>query len=132
MALIGQVYARGRNRGVSVVFVRDVTLHSKQRRVWDKGFNGNALKDYEQLLIKRAQELLEILELRPRSGEAVDVSRYTVPNAQKIILSHVTSIAHRTDTQIFPGGFPALPRTKPGVGRIYIQFLDYLKVVLRG
>ena len=51
---------------------------------------------------------------------------YAVPNAQIIILSRTTSIAHRTDTQITPGGFPALPRTKLGVERIYIQFLDYL------
>ena len=53
-------------------------------------------------------------------------------NAQKIILSHMTSIAHRTDTQISPRGFPALPRTKPGVGRICIRFLNCLEVVSRG
>jgi len=72
----GQVYARGKNRGTTVVFARDVALHSKLRRAWDKGFNGSALKDYEQLLIKGVQELLENLEFRARSGEAVDISRW--------------------------------------------------------
>jgi len=47
-----------------------------QRRAWDKAFNGSALKDYEQLLIKRIQELLEHLEPRARSGEVVDMSRW--------------------------------------------------------
>jgi len=51
-------------------------LHSKQRRAWDKAFNGSALKDYEQLFLKRLQELLEHLESRARSGEVVDISRW--------------------------------------------------------
>jgi len=57
---------------------------------------------------------------------------YTVPNAQKIIPSRTTSIAHRTYTQTFPGGFPTLPRTGPGVGRVFILFLHHLEVVSSG
>jgi len=56
--------------------VRDIALHAKQRRAWDKGFSGGALKDYEQLLIKRTQELLANLESRIRLGETVDISRW--------------------------------------------------------
>ena len=71
----GQVYARGRNRGVSVVFARDMALHSEQRRAWDRSFNGDSLKGYEQLLIKRAKSFSNP-EFRARSGEAVDMSRW--------------------------------------------------------
>jgi len=56
--------------------VRDIALHAKQRRAWDKGFGGGALKDYDQLLIKRTQELLANLESRIRLGETVDISRW--------------------------------------------------------
>jgi cytochrome P450 len=56
--------------------MRDIALHAKQRRAWDKGFNGRALKDYEQLLVKRTQELLEIFESYARLGEAVDMSQW--------------------------------------------------------
>jgi len=71
----GQVNARCSNRGISIVFVRDTALHAKQRRTWDKDFSGSTLKDYEQLLIERTQELLENLESRTRLGESVDMSR---------------------------------------------------------
>jgi len=43
---------------------------------WDKAFNGSALKDYEQLLIKCVQELLEHLESCARSGEVVDMAQW--------------------------------------------------------
>ncbi|KAF9643937.1 cytochrome P450 [Thelephora ganbajun] len=72
----GPFYARGSNRGISIVFVRDIALHAKQRRAWDKGFNGGALKDYEQLFIKRTQELLENLESRAALGQIVDMSQW--------------------------------------------------------
>jgi len=71
-----KVYARGKNREISVFFARDTARHSKQRRAWDKAFNSGALKDYEQLFIKRVQELLEHLGSRARSGEVVDISRW--------------------------------------------------------
>jgi cytochrome P450 len=56
--------------------MRDIALHAKQRRAWDKGFNGRALKDYEQLLVKRTQELLENFESYARLGEVVDMSQW--------------------------------------------------------
>ena len=58
------------------MFMRDVALHAKQRRDWDKGFNGSALKEYEQLFIKRTQELLGNLESRARLGSPVDISQW--------------------------------------------------------
>ena len=72
----GEVYVRGSNRGVSIVFMRDIALHAKQRRDWEKGFNASALKDYEQLLIERTQELIQNLESRARLAVAVDMSRW--------------------------------------------------------
>ena len=72
----GEVYARGSSRGVSVVFMRDIALHAKQRRDWNRGFNSSALKDYDQLLIKPTRELIQNLESRARLAETVDMSRW--------------------------------------------------------
>ncbi|KDQ55994.1 hypothetical protein JAAARDRAFT_36785 [Jaapia argillacea MUCL 33604] len=61
--------------GVSpLVFIRDPTEHANRRKAWMHGFSTAALKDYEEVIIKNARDLVKAL--RKRESEVVDISQW--------------------------------------------------------
>ena len=64
------------NRGpiASLLHITHPAPHAKRRRMWMKAFTGAALKDYEQITIRRMRELIEALQ--KRQSEIVDIARW--------------------------------------------------------
>ena len=46
----------------AVIDVRDLKVHAQLRRRWNEAFSSDPLKDYQETLTKRTQELCEHLE----------------------------------------------------------------------
>jgi hypothetical protein len=57
----------------SLIGLRDWHSHAERRKLWNKGFNTAALKDYEGIVIRRGKQLLDALESRQ---ETVDIATW--------------------------------------------------------
>ncbi|PPQ88069.1 hypothetical protein CVT25_013677 [Psilocybe cyanescens] len=44
-----------------LIALRDKTEHTRRRRPWTRGFSTNALKGYEELVVKRSRQLVDLL-----------------------------------------------------------------------
>ncbi|KAH9477825.1 Cytochrome P450 monooxygenase orf5 [Psilocybe cubensis] len=44
-----------------LIALRDKTEHTRRRRPWTRGFSTNALKGYEELIVKRSRQLVDLL-----------------------------------------------------------------------
>ncbi|GJJ06922.1 hypothetical protein Clacol_001118 [Clathrus columnatus] len=60
----GRYFAPGKKQrsGYSLISARDFTSHAKLRKPWNRAFGSTALKDYEEALIARGTQLVEILK----------------------------------------------------------------------
>ncbi|GJJ08845.1 hypothetical protein Clacol_003064 [Clathrus columnatus] len=64
----------------SLVGIRDISLHAKHRKPWNRAFGPAALKDYEDSLVVRGTELIEhlkaIIRKSPDGVGHTDISMY--------------------------------------------------------
>lgn len=58
----------------SLVNIMNPLEHAKRRKIWNRAFNANSLKEYEQILNRRSRELVD--ELLKRKGDIVDISKW--------------------------------------------------------
>jgi cytochrome P450 len=56
-----------------LIAIRDKTEHTRRRRPWTRAFSTNALKDYEELVIKRVTQLVDALAVQKA---AVDMTQW--------------------------------------------------------
>ena len=68
-----------------LIAFRDPVAHARRRRPWNRAFSVAALKEYEQILRKRAIELVEVLT---RDKGVVDLSE---------LIGCFSSVARRLD-----------------------------------
>ena len=57
-----------------VVGMRDPFEHKRRRKTWDRAFSTAAIKNYEEIVVKRARELVEQFE--KRAGHEIDLSMW--------------------------------------------------------
>lgn len=69
----GRAVAAPRPEQRSITGLRELDLHMERRKLWNRGFNSAALKDYEIIVIRRGKQLIEALEARKG---AVDISTW--------------------------------------------------------
>ncbi|KIM73430.1 hypothetical protein PILCRDRAFT_829164 [Piloderma croceum F 1598] len=58
----------------TVVGTRDPFEHKRRRKTWDRGFGTAAIRNYEEIVVKKARELLEQFE--KRAGHEIDLSMW--------------------------------------------------------
>jgi cytochrome P450 len=56
-----------------MISLRDKMEHTRRRRPWTRAFSTAALKDYEDIVIKRCTQLVDVLE---KQAKAVDLSQW--------------------------------------------------------
>ena len=49
-----------------LIGLRDSVEHARRRRTWNRGFNPTAMKQYEPIIHKRVEQLLEAIVQRGR------------------------------------------------------------------
>ena len=75
-----------------LIAIRDKTEHTRRRRPWTRAFNTVALKGYEELILKRATQLVETMAAQNGS---FDLSRLISYFACVLIFSVVVSPTDR-------------------------------------
>jgi len=58
-----------------LIGIRDSAEHARRRRTWNRGFNPTAMKQYEPIIHKRVEQLLEAIVQRGRFDLAEMFSR---------------------------------------------------------
>ena len=66
---IGHVGGMLGHNNIPMVGIQDMDEHLRRRRAWNRGLSQNALKEYEQIIATRAQQLLHRLE--EQQGEVI-------------------------------------------------------------
>ncbi|KIW13029.1 hypothetical protein PV08_08216 [Exophiala spinifera] len=59
---------------ISMHTLRDKSAHDKRRRIWDRGFNAKALRQYEDRILRYSKELLR--QISSRSGQTLNASKF--------------------------------------------------------
>ncbi|KLO09308.1 high nitrogen upregulated cytochrome P450 monooxygenase 2 [Schizopora paradoxa] len=72
----GPVWDARRNPDIapSLISLRDLHEHARQRKAWNRAFSTAAVKDYEPIVAKRVLQLAEVLEKESSEG-AIDLAR---------------------------------------------------------
>lgn len=60
----------------SLLAIRDQREHARRRKPWNRAFSTTAIKDYEPTVRKRAQQLVQELEIRAKVGLPVDLTEW--------------------------------------------------------
>jgi hypothetical protein len=69
------VYNKGSSKEVAPIqSQRDPVEHRRRRRTWDRGFSTAAIKNYDEIVVRRARELVKQFE--KRVGQEIDVSMW--------------------------------------------------------
>jgi cytochrome P450 len=58
----------------SVLTTIDPVQHKQRRRTWDRAFSTAAIKNYEDIIVRKTRELLDHFE--KRAGEQIDFSMW--------------------------------------------------------
>jgi len=67
-------YNRSDGEQPSVVGQRNPVEHKRRRRTWERALNTTAIRNYDEVIMRRARELLEQFE--KRAGEEIDLSMW--------------------------------------------------------
>ena len=76
-AVSGDVDWAGRNMTDStqqLVSLVDVREHARRRRPWNRAFSGPALREYEEVIARRAEQLIEVLAAHTGEGKGGSAS----------------------------------------------------------
>jgi len=65
---------RPKGKPMSVIAMRDPVEHKRRRKMWDRAFSTAAIKNYDEIVAKRARELVEQFE--KRAGQEIDLSMW--------------------------------------------------------
>jgi cytochrome P450 len=57
-----------------LIGLRNPVEHKQRRRLWDRAFNTAAMKNYDEIIIRRVRELINQFE--HRAGQEVDLSMW--------------------------------------------------------
>ncbi len=57
-----------------MIGIEDLSTHMTRRRAWNRGFSSAAIAEYEELVGRRAMQLVQRLE--ERQGKQVDIERW--------------------------------------------------------
>jgi cytochrome P450 len=53
---------------------QDPVEHKRRRKTWDRAFSTASIKNYEEIVTRKARELIEQLE--KRAGQEIDLSMW--------------------------------------------------------
>jgi cytochrome P450 len=59
---------------MSLIGIRDPVEHKRRRKTWDRGLNAAAIKNYNEIIVKRVRELVE--HFGERAGQEIDLSKW--------------------------------------------------------
>ncbi|KLO10727.1 cytochrome P450 [Schizopora paradoxa] len=60
----------------NIEMLRDPVEHLRRRKVWNRAFTTNAVKDYEEVVVKRSLQLLDALVSQSANGGSIDLTKW--------------------------------------------------------
>ncbi len=101
--------------------LRSPTEHSARRRIWARAFTANAIKEYHHSIIKRANQLVNILSTESVKYDMVDISKwigcFTFDFMGDMVFVSIPLAPHNCSNERihefrFSGGFETMSETR--------------------